>query len=100
MKPSHQVHYSCFQILGMYKCVLYLTFQWTPTSTATNVEKYKANASSDLTGLPSKMASVFCKLSAFSASYSLNRESTNVCSYLKNSCLTSNITPKCKHTPP
>lgn len=96
MKPRHQVHYSRFQILGMCKCVLYLTFQWSLTPSATNVEKYKADASSVPTGLPSKMASVFCKPSAFS---SLNRESKNVYSYLKNSCLTSNIPPKCKHTP-
>lgn len=61
---------------------------------ATHVEKYKADASSDLTELPSKMASMFCKPSAFSAG---NRESKNVYSYLKNSCPTSNILPKCKY---
>lgn len=61
----------------------------------THVEKYKAHDSSDLTELPSKMASMFCKPSAFSAE---NRESKNVYSYLKNSCPTSNIPPKCKHT--
>lgn len=67
--------------------------QWSLMPSATNVKKYKADASSDLIGLPSKTTSMFCKPSAFSAQ---NRESKNVYSCLKNSCPTSNIPPKCK----
>lgn len=75
-------------------CVLSLTAVYLMPS-ATHVEKYRADASSDLTELPSEMASMFYKPSAFSVE---NRENKNVYSYFKNSCPISNIPPKCKRT--